>query len=354
MARSVTVTLDISADGVVTLRDQAPGPPEVTPPPPQPPPVETPAAGDYASRGGYDPDFLAGGGVAISVPLPTLPKALEDLAAKFLDGSGGCVLTYDAYSAVVHAARRLAFYTAANVDGGNRFQLGRPPDRWRFDPRIAADAQLDNFYYANNKFDRGHLTRREDMEFGDTPAAATARADDTFHWTNCTPQHSGFNQSRELWQGLERHILEGSLQANRFAAQVITGPVLDAGDPVWERFPDIQYPARFWKIAAALTSQNRLFAAGFILDQTAVIAAEGIRAVEVPFAGFKTFQVPITEIERLSGLGFTYVENGATHALSEVDPLNGAEGRRIAQAASVGVDVPPGYVLLESAASIIR
>ena len=42
--------------------------------------------------------------------------------------------------------------------------------------------------------------------------------------------------------------------------------------------------------------------------------------------------------------------------LAEADPLNGARGlaRARTQAASAGLDIPPGYVLLEDAASIIR
>jgi endonuclease G len=320
---------------------------------------------NYANREGYDPAFLGGGFI---VPLPIMGDDLEWAAEPLLGTEAEYELKYDGYSVAMHSERRLAIYTAANVDGGHRFALGRPADEWRYDPRISRAVQLGNFYYQNNKFDRGHLTRREDMEYGGSARAAVARAADTLHWTNCTPQHSGFNQSKELWQGLERHVLEDSLEANVFGAQVFTGPILDEGDPAWDKFPEIQYPTRFWKVAAAVTSSGRLFAAGFILDQSEVIAQQGIEAaVEVPFGAFKTFQVPISEIEELADLTFPCVAPGGAAAfLRDVDPLHGPRGRRRAanarnrtrihdtEAFGLVADAPEGYVLLEDAASIIR
>ena len=63
-------------------------------------------------------------------------------------------------------------------------------------------------FYTHNQFDRGHLTRREDMEFGADQTEALTSAADACHWTNCTPQHARFNESAQLWQGLEKRILE--------------------------------------------------------------------------------------------------------------------------------------------------
>jgi endonuclease G len=31
--------------------------------------------------------------------------------------------------------------------------------------------------------------------------------DDTFHFTNCCPQHERFNQGKNLWAGLEDYLL---------------------------------------------------------------------------------------------------------------------------------------------------
>jgi len=63
-------------------------------------------------------------------------------------------------------------------------------------------------FYTHNQFDRRLLTRREDMEFGADQTEALTSAADACHWTNCTPQHARFNESAQLWQGLEKRILE--------------------------------------------------------------------------------------------------------------------------------------------------
>ena len=371
MARSVTVTLDISGDGRVALRgggavERAGFEGDATATAAQPVEYDIVFDMDYDKRQtskGYKADYLDPTG-KVKVPLPTLSHDLAAAAAKLLPPyQSDNVLHYDGFSLVMHETRRLAIYTAANISGANRFSLSRPSDEWRFDPRIPRAAQLGNFYYAKNQFDRGHLTRREDMEYGGTPEAAIGRAADTCHWSNCTPQHAGFNQSKALWQGLERHILEDSLKAKVFGAQVFTGPILDEGDPVWDRYPEIQYPTRFWKVAVAMTSSGQLFAAGFILDQSAVIAAKGIEAaVEVPFGAYKTFQVPVDEIEQLTGLSFPCAGPGGALFLRDCDPLRiGSEARRVTrrrgarlnEAATVE-NTPNGYVELESSSSIIR
>jgi endonuclease G len=374
MSRSVTVTLDISDDGRVSVRGSAPAATEAW--------LEKAAAGakpaataaaeydvpfdaNYKGRDGFDPGFLDLKNKKVVTPLPILAPDLLALAEPLLPPYSGHVLDYDGFSLVMHSKRRMAMYTAANLDGGNRFALGRPDDVWRIDPRIRRAAQIGPSYYERNEFDRGHLTRREDMEYGDKPETAIARANDTCHYCNSVPQHSGFNRNKELWQGLERHVLEGAISANRFAAQVFTGPILDERDPIYPREKEIQYPLRFWKIAVALNSSNRLFAAAFLLDQSEVIAKLGIEAaVAVPFAAFKTFQVPITEIEELTGLTFPCTDpvSGAKH-LRDVDPLNGPAGRRRSRAAaprlrlneSAGIDTtPPGYVPLDDGAAIVR
>ena len=291
--------------------------------------------------------------------LPKLGDATEAAAAPLLKkvGANTNVLHYHHYSVVMHAERRLAIYSAANVDFGGRWELSRPTDVWRTDPRIATDAQLTNFYYRNNKFDRGHLTRREDLEFGKTWKSALVSAADTCHWTNCTPQHEKFNQNKELWQGIERYILEETVEGDAFRAQVITGPILSEDDPSWVAFPKIQYPVRFWKVVAAVDANGKLFATAYILDQSGVIDQFGIEAArEIPFGPYKTFQTTIAEIERETGLTFWSGSDANPTSLSEVDPLPKAPRRprrpRTGAEESTRVDVPDGYRLLESTGSI--
>ncbi|SEL07032.1 endonuclease G [Roseateles sp. YR242] len=364
----VTVTLSISADGGVSVlgsgltsgeslnlearKTEAA----------KAPAFDVPFDATYKDRKGFDVAFLDSNDAALAVNLPTLSEALSQETAKLIADPSKDVLDYHGYSVVLHRQRRLAVYSAANIDFGGRYDMGRPADVWRQDPRVAADAQLTNFYYANNQFDRGHLTRREDMEYGTTRLKALVSAADTCHWSNCTPQHAKFNQGKELWQGLERHLLEDAIKLDQFRAQVMTGPVLDEGDPTWSKFPKIQYPVKYWKVVAALTDEGKLFATAYILDQSDVIDEFGIEAERaVPFDAYKTFQVPIAEVERLTGLTFTGGPAAQPFSLSDVDPLAASSARRRvrrnrvrAQESAAVAAAPDGWLLLESVDSVVR
>lgn len=375
MSRSVTVTLDISDDGRVSLRDATSGAVESW----LEKAVKTKVNGveveldidfdpDYTKRNGYQEDFLNS---RFKVHAPQLRSGYPGVAAPMIGKpktstkAADYILTYTNYSVMMHAKRRLALWTAANIDGGNRFKVGRTRDTWRFDPRLPREQQLGDFYYKGNNFDRGHLTRREDMEYGKDVETAIEAADDTCHWTNCTPQHAKFNGLGYIWQELERHFLENAIKSKRFAAQVFTGPILSESDPTYSKFPDIQYPTRYWKIGAAISASGELFAAGFILDQGPVIDKFGIEAAPaVPFEPFHTYQTPIADIEEETGLVFTFSESaGGAKSLSTVDPLAGSAGRATAarrrrtrsgaREAYSGADMTPGHVLIDDLSAVI-
>lgn len=378
--RSVTVTLDIAEDGAVSLRNAAPHTEALldgalerrrAASGQRPPDIDVPFVADYSDRHGFIAGFLADDADKAGDLLTPLPGLTDSsIAAPLLADEKAHVLKYHGMSIVIHKERRFALYSAASVDFANRFDMGRPSDNWRIDPRISAKHQIGEFYYRSNNFDRGHLTRREDMEYGRSdlsPAksriAALQSAADTCHFTNCTPQHSQFNQSKELWQGLERHLLESAIKTKGFRAQIFTGPVLEEDDPVYDRFPDIQYPVRYWKIAVARSEVNgkdQLFAAGFILDQRNVIARFGIEAVEVPFEPYKTFQVKISEIELLTGLKFGAGMNGEQR-LSDFDPLEKASitptlrrrRTRLEESTGAPTTLPEGYVPLDQLTDLI-
>ena len=320
---------------------------------------ELPFDDAYADRKGYRADFL--GREERLVPLPRLSPALQAAAAKLIVQKAGdrddVVLKYHNFSVVMHAERRFAIYTAANLDAANRYHMTRPADVWRFDPRIAEKAQVGNFYYRNNRFDRGHLTRREDLEYGATRKAALLSAADTCHWTNCTPQHERFNKNHELWHGLERYILEETVgEDDELRVQVFTGPLLEEDDPVYDAFPKIQYPVRFWKVVVAKRSDGKLSATAYLLDQSDVIAEHGIEAApQAPYGAYGTFQVKISEIERLTDLQFGY---GKAGLLRNLDPLEAPRRRtsrnrvRMQESAIAGGQ-PAGYHALDGLASII-
>ena len=117
-------------------------------------------------------------------------------------------------------------------------------------------------------------------------------------------------------------MLEEGVRRNELNIQVFTGPVFEEDDPVYERFPAIQYPVRFWKVIAAPMPDGRLSATGYIRDQSQAIADHGIEAV-APFGNFNNFQVPLREIEELTQLRFEAEGlDGNSVALRSFDPLD--------------------------------
>ena len=179
---------------------------------------------------GFDALFLG-----VAAPLPRVSEA---------DAAASVELDYVHFTVVLDSARRFARVTGVNVDGALLVELERG-DRWQFDERIPTDWQAGPLVYADNDLDRGHLVRRRDPVWGSPEVAARANGD-TFRYTNAAPQASGFNQSKELWLGLEDHVL-GHARVHRQRLSVFTAPVLAAGDPPYR---GIRVPLRFWKIAA--------------------------------------------------------------------------------------------------------
>ena len=177
---------------------------------------------------GYDADFLA---VPVGMPRP-------------LGAHRFTTLPYLRFSVILDTDRRLAAATGVNIDGATLQDLPRTGD-WDLDPRVPAAEQAGPAVYADNDFDRGHLVRRRDPGWG-TAAEARAATEATFVYTNAAPQASVFNQSKDLWVGLEDHVLQFA-DATDQRVSVFTGPVLDAADPPYR---GIRIPRRFWKVAA--------------------------------------------------------------------------------------------------------
>ncbi|MDN3495563.1 DNA/RNA non-specific endonuclease [Planococcus sp. APC 4015] len=237
---------------------------------------------DMADSPGYDPAFLP-----VDVPLPT---ASDDRDVRYL--------AYPRFSVVLDPERRLALVTAVNIDGKSLQDLPRTGD-WELDPRIDADEQAGADVYSRNDLDRGHLVRRRDPGWG-TVAEARQATEATFFYPNAAPQAAVFNQSKDLWLGLEDHVLAYA-EAQDARVSVFTAPVLDPADPPYR---GIRIPRRFWKIAAWATTDAAgapaLAAAGFVLDQTELI--ERSTATAEPLGAYRTFQVPIADIAALAGL----------------------------------------------------
>lgn len=247
------------------------------------------------------------------MPLPVLSDDLQAKAAAFtIEDPTDTVLRYHHFSVVMNEERRLAFFTAVNIDGRTSIRLRRDPDRWSYDPRIPQQAQTGDSVYTNNPLDRGHLVRRLDPAWGPSPADAKRAADDTYHFTNCSPQHKEFNENRDFWPGLEDYLLENA-ENYGFRASVFSGPVFAVDD---DEYRGVKLPRQFWKVAVMLKSGNQLSATAYLLSQESLIS--GIeKAAEFNYGAYSTYQVPVQRIEDLTGISFG--------GLKSVDPLSRIE-----------------------------
>lgn len=251
-----------------------------------------------STRTGYDAVFLGR-----KVPLPAL-TARNRADALSLIGSSDVVLTYQHFSIVMSRSRRLALFTAVNIDGQHLRNVTRQRDRWVFDSRIARGAQAGPELYDGTVFDRGHLVRRLDPVWGKQALRADA---DTFHFTNCAPQHEHFN--RREWHALEDYILKNA-NVHDLKVSVFTGPVFAPGDPVHS---GVGVPLEYWKVIAFQRENGTLSASAYLRTQRNL---PGVR--EFAFGAFRTYQVPVAEIERLSGLRFA--------DLAKRDVMSGVRG----------------------------
>jgi len=236
-------------------------------------------------RGGFDQDFLQIANTP--VPMPTLTERGKKVAATLEDGSHE--LKYHKFSVVIHKRRRLALFTASNVDWreASRKLKGRKPTRkeltglgdgdiekWVTDDRIPDEHQLPDVFYTRDggAFDKGHLVRRDDVAWGKDLRDMQMANGDTYHTTNCSPQVSSFNQSArgvDNWGDLENMVQK---QTKAETAVVFSGPVLADDDPLFDGRGDggativLRVPRRFWKIVVAAGDKGPQ-AFGFVLHQ---------------------------------------------------------------------------------------
>lgn len=277
----------------------------------------------YEDRQGYDPAFilphsplpLPGSGQWAHDLVTLLPEALS----KDQDPSE---LKYTHFSVRMSASRGLPLFSACNIDGSLSDRSIPRSNTWRRDPRIDSRFQNLREGYGNERqglFSRGHMTRREDPNWGDRATATRADAD-TFHITNVAPQRQGFNGG--IWLDLENYVLDNTDRAN-MRVTVITGPVLEPSDPIYY---NRQIPVAFWKILA------------FVHDQTGLLTTIAYRRSQLTylprpsgarfvFGDFEDTQVPVAQIQQETGLELA--------AFTEHDVMAGAAPEMAIRVSSV-------------------
>lgn len=127
--------------------------------------------------------------------------------------------------------------------------------------------------------------------------------EDTFHFTNCSPQHASLN--RHDWLEVEDYVLNTANNADA-RVSVFTGPVFRDNDVLYRG--EYRLPVDFWKIVAFINKNGQLRATAYLRSQKNYLETYGFFDDE-----YKTWQVPVTQVEAATGLSF-----GISH---DADPL---------------------------------
>lgn len=304
---------------------------------------------DYAGREGYDPRFL---GVEVSLPSVRGADAANlytvgqyrDFFNEFRDvpeintddqvATDPFILHYHHYSLAFDTKHFMCAWTASNCDyrdvmrqdARNRGELGG--ENWRLDPRVPPTLQLaDKDVYAPAKrIDRGHIVRREDNAWGEAGDETDYANSDTYHYTNCTPQHEAFNQENPqnrdktpdfrysdlgvhgVWGAFESAV-EKQLKAGGGKAIILAGPVLtDFLDVRNWATGLVSTPKRFWKVVIVPESRRRnpkLLAYGYMFDQTDVVKRFGLTYEErLTLPEFEGHRKTLQAITDMTGVVF--------------------------------------------------
>ena len=261
---------------------------------------------------GYDENFL---GEGFKVSLPKLTGATKDKVLKY-NNKGDTVRNYTHFSLEMNKERKMCIYTANNIDGAKlRSDIRR--GKWKIDETIGEENQLGHSIYGGNPLDKGHMVRRLDVAWGDK-REAQAGSDDTFNYTNATPQHSDLNQ--KTWLNLEDWLLVKADDEDR-KVSVFTGPVFRDDD---KPYRGAKLPSKFWKVVTLKRkTDGKLAAAAFMMDQKELIGPlyksvsgnKDLNLEPVPTEQIATFQIPISTVESMTGLDFGELKDVDAYSL---------------------------------------
>ena len=232
------------------------------------------------------------------------------------------------FSIIHNKSRKFAFYVATNIDGSTWKAFVNDNLEFKQEAAIAESHQIGNELYelhrslVANDFDKGHITKFQDPQWGDDPTIRQA-ALDTMTFVNCVPQHQKLN--RGAWKSLEDYIVKKFTRktgANGLKITVLAGPLLLKNDPFYIdeiNGQPLQLPCYFWKAIIYPNKQNKLSAVGFLMSQRNLLfkhgfvvekkvdVRKGLRAGPDFFTDFTSgepYQVSIAFLEEVTGYSF--------------------------------------------------
>ena len=285
---------------------------------------------------GYQSNFIEGH----EVPMPKFPADLiPDLAVN--SETGKHVFDFIYYSSVHSLSRKMPYYSASNIFRDHWVKSERA-GTFKADERLLNTYQYSDDIYSqvnkkhaenNRKVDKGHLVRREDVQWDENKNEDNAieAAKSTFFYTNACPQHHQLNN--EIWKYLESSILIKGHSKKPEKAIVFTGPIFNDNDPNLV-FPEgvnyeLKCPIRFWKVIYYVNEQNELRCAAFIMSHKLLMERDGhivykpkvrsLKAItektDIPFLMFEEnekYQITLSLLSELTNLTFPKAKEGLT------------------------------------------
>ncbi len=239
----------------------------------------------FEDRNGYEPNFLDGW----NIEMPKLTGEMKNDMRELRRGGTGVELKYQNFSVIMSKSRHLPLITAVNINGEESKKQPRI-SVWSYDGRLDKQDQVGDALYDNNILDRGHMVRREDPVWGENSKVANI---DTFHFTNSCPQIAGVNQV--IWLGLENYVLKNA-KTDKMRVNVYTGPIFNKRDM---EYREVKIPAAFWKVVAIVTEEGRPSATAYRVSQK-----KELGDLEFVYGKYKTFQISIRQVTKLTGLDF--------------------------------------------------
>lgn len=269
---------------------------------------------------GYDLDFLGA-----PVSLPVLSEANSALAFE-----QGRRIDYLNFSLVLNKQRRMAFFTAVNLDRDFLRVLPRTLQSLRaIDPRIPPDAQMSLDWAGGKGIVIGRLASRAAILWGnvfpDNQAMAAEIADRVADvMTNAVPRYERF--SRGVWAGLESWTLADHNPLAR-RVSVFTGPLFSVDDAVID---GQAVPRAFWSVVvSAVPDYQQMLVGGayavdvFLIPQVGDGIDEQIN-VETRFDA-ALYRISIAELEQMAGLQFPELIRVADQARNAMAPGTAGE-----------------------------
>lgn len=251
-------------------------------------------------RKGYQASFL-GNNSAIKLPQPSLAISDDILQPPGLLNNA-VVVDYIHYSLIMSKSTKQALYSAANIDIEHEEKVpSRKGRKWFIDPRIGKDNQITNSAYKHSPWDRGHLTRRTAVTWGDA-SLALAASNDSCSYANASMQHANFNEDE--WRLPERTVAKFT-RAKDKKLTVMTGPIFSTCDRFFTKnlgFDPVRIPCGFWKTLTYIHNKTDK------LITNAYIFFQDINAIKTEKNSSRTnlkyFAVTTSELQLWTGLEF--------------------------------------------------